>query len=66
VSFLLLNTAPDRGETVIMDLMKAYDQISGISSLYVFLHVSDVVLHLSDGMSHLMVHGVNPTKQGCV
>jgi hypothetical protein len=65
VSFFL-NAAPDRGETIIVNLVKAYDQFSSISSLYVIIHVSLVILHVSDAMNYLVADGVNSLRQGCV
>jgi hypothetical protein len=65
VSFSL-TAAPNRGETAIVNLVKAYDQISSIISFYVFLHVSHVVLHLSDGMNYLVPDGENSLRQGRV
>jgi hypothetical protein len=63
---IILNTAPDRGETIIVNLVKAFDQISWISSICVILHVSHVVLHLSDGMNYPMVDGTNSLRKGRV
>jgi hypothetical protein len=67
VSFFL-NAAPDRGETVIVNLVKAYDQISSIFSLYVILHVFPVISFYtpSDGMNYLVADGVNLLRQGHV
>jgi hypothetical protein len=65
VSFFL-TAAPDRGETAIVNLVKAYDQISSIISFYLFQHVSHVVLTLSDGMNYLVVDGANSLRQGHV
>jgi hypothetical protein len=63
VTFFLLTAAPDRGKTAIVNLAKAYDQISSIISFYVFLHVSHVILYLFDGMNYLVADGVNSRKQ---
>jgi hypothetical protein len=63
---LFPNAAPDRGETVIANLVKAYDQISLISSHCAILHVSRVMLHLSDDMIYLVADGANSLRQGHV
>jgi hypothetical protein len=60
---IFLTTTPDRGETAIVNLVKAYDQISSIISFYVFQHVSLVILHLSDGMIYFVVDGANSLRQ---
>jgi hypothetical protein len=65
VSFFL-TTTPDRGETAIVNIVKAYDEISSIICFYVFQHVSHVIWHLSDGMSYLVVDGANQLRQGHV
>jgi hypothetical protein len=46
--------------------MKAYDQISWISSLCVILHISHVILHLSDSMNYLVADDANSLRQGRV
>jgi hypothetical protein len=63
---LFVNAAPDPGGTFIVNLVKAYDQISWISSLCVILHVSHITLHPSDGMNYLVVDGVNSLRKGSV
>jgi uncharacterized membrane protein AbrB (regulator of aidB expression) len=65
VSFFL-TAAPDRGKTAIVNLAKAYGQILSIISFYVFLHVSHVVLHLSNVMNYLVADGANSLRQGRV
>jgi hypothetical protein len=65
VSFSL-NAAPDRGETVIVNLVKAYDQISSVFSLYVLIHIAHAVSHFSDGMNYLVTDGANLLRQGSV
>jgi hypothetical protein len=61
-----LNAALDRGNTVIVNLVKAYGLISGISSLCVILQISHVILHLPDGMIYLVADGANSLRQGRV
>jgi hypothetical protein len=63
---LSLNAVPDRGKTVIANLVKTYDEISWISDLCAILHDSHVVLHLSDGMYYLVADGANSLRQRCV
>jgi hypothetical protein len=63
VSFFL-NAALDWGNTVMVNLMKAYGLISWISSVCVILRVSHVVLHLPDGMVYLVADGANSLRQG--
>jgi hypothetical protein len=46
--------------------MMAYDQISWIFSIGVILHVSHVILHLSDGMNYLVADSVNSLREGYV
>jgi hypothetical protein len=65
VSFFLA-AVPDRGETVIVNLANAYDQVSLVFSLFVIIHVSHVVLQLSDGTNYLVANAVNSPRQGCV
>jgi hypothetical protein len=42
---------------------KPRDHFSSIISFYVFLHVSLVILHLSDGMIYFVVDGANSLRQ---
>jgi hypothetical protein len=63
VSFFLI---ANRGETVIVNLVKAYDQISSAFCLCVIIHVSHVVLCVSDGMNYLLADGANSLRKGCV
>jgi hypothetical protein len=61
VSFCL-NATPNQGETIIVNFVKGYDQILSVLSLYVIIHVSLVILHVSNATKYLLADGANSLR----
>jgi hypothetical protein len=48
----------------LLDPVKDHAQISLVFYIYVFIHITHVILHCSDGMTYLVADGVNSLRQG--